>query len=84
MFTGKFPFDGSDSNVSTIAKILEAKHPPLRQVETSLPGELERIIDKCLQKDPDNDRYQDTRDLVVDLLELYAASSTAGSLPRIR
>ena len=68
MFTGKFPFDGSD-NVSTIAKILETRQTPIRQVEASLPPELERIIDKCLQKDP-NDRYQDTRDLVVDLRSL--------------
>ena len=68
MFTGKFPFDGSD-NVSTIAKILESRQAPIRQIEASLPPELERIIDKCLQKDP-NDRYQDTRDLVVDLRTL--------------
>ena len=68
MFTGKLPFDGGD-RVSTIAKILEAKQIPIRQVTDTLPPELERIIDKCLQKNP-NDRYQDTRDLVVDLRSL--------------
>ena len=68
MFTGEFPFEGPDK-VSTLAKILEAKHTPPRQKNESLPSELDRIIDKCLQKDP-NDRYQDTRDLVVDLRSL--------------
>ncbi len=68
MFTGEFPFAGSDP-VSTIAKILEARQPSIRQTDENLPGELDRIIDKCLQKDAD-DRYQDTRDLVVDLRSL--------------
>ncbi len=68
MVTGEFPFAGSDP-VSTIAKIIEGRQPPLRKHDENLPLELERIIDKCLQKDPD-DRYQDTRDLVVDLRSL--------------
>lgn len=68
MFTGVFPFDGPDK-VSILAKILEAKHTPVRQKNEAIPTELERIIDKCLQKDA-NDRYQDTRDLVVDLRSL--------------
>ncbi len=68
MFTGEFPFSGSDP-VSTIAKILESRQEPLRLKNEELPPELDRIIDKCLQKDPD-DRYQDTRDLVVDLRNL--------------
>jgi len=68
MFTGEYPFEGSDK-VSTLAKILEAKHAPLRLKNESVPPELERIADKCLRKDP-GDRYQDTRDLVVDLRSL--------------
>jgi len=68
MFSGEFPFDGKD-RVSTLAKILESRHIPVRQKNESLPAEVDRIIEKCLQKDP-NDRYQDTRDLVVDLRSL--------------
>ena len=68
MFTREFPFEGPD-RVSVLAKILEAKHTPVRQKNEAIPAELERIIDKCLQKDA-NDRYQDTRDLVVDLRSL--------------
>ena len=68
MFAGVSPFEGSDK-VSVLAKILEGRQEPLRRKNESVPAELERIIDKCLQKDP-NDRYQDTRDLVVDLRSL--------------
>jgi serine/threonine protein kinase/predicted Zn-dependent protease len=68
MFTSAFPFEGKD-RVSTIAKILEAPHQSIRQLDASLPGELERIVNKCLEKDPDN-RYQDTRDLVLDIRNL--------------
>ncbi|MEE8577552.1 MAG: serine/threonine-protein kinase, partial [candidate division Zixibacteria bacterium] len=68
MTTGEFPFSGPTS-VSTLAKILEAKHEPPRLKNANIHPELERIIDKCLRKDP-GDRYQDTRDLVVDLRNL--------------
>ena len=68
MFSGVSPFEGPDK-VSVMAKILEGRQEPLRQKNESIPAELERIIDKCLQKDP-NERYQDTRDLVVDLRSL--------------
>ncbi len=68
IFAGEYPFDGGD-RVSTIAKILESKHAPIRTKNESLPSELERIVDKCLQKNQD-DRYQDARDLAVDLRTL--------------
>ncbi len=68
MTTGQLPFAGS-SPVSTMAKILEARPESPRLKNQNVPSELERIIDKCLQKDP-SDRYQDSRDLVVDLRNL--------------
>jgi tetratricopeptide (TPR) repeat protein/tRNA A-37 threonylcarbamoyl transferase component Bud32 len=77
MTTGESPFEGG-TQVSTLAKILETAPEPPRTRNTEIPAELERIIDKCLQKDA-NDRYQDTRDLVVDLRNLrksYDSGST--------
>jgi len=68
MTTGTPPFEG-DTQVSTLAKILESSPEPPRTKNDQIPPELERIIDKCLQKNPD-DRFQDTRDLVVDLRNL--------------
>ncbi|MCP4703595.1 MAG: serine/threonine protein kinase, partial [candidate division Zixibacteria bacterium] len=52
IFAGEYPFDGGD-RVSTIAKILESRHTPIRDKNETLPPELERIIDKCLQKSSD-------------------------------
>lgn len=68
MATGDSPFE-SDTNVSTMAKILESQPESPRLKNNQVPPELERIIKKCLHKKPD-DRYQDTRDLVVDLRNL--------------
>jgi len=68
MATGEFPFAGQ-SQVTTLAKILESKHEPPRLKNQQIPTELERIIDKCLQKDP-NDRYPSAADLTVDLRNL--------------
>ncbi|MBN4076357.1 tetratricopeptide repeat protein, partial [Gemmatimonas aurantiaca] len=68
MCTGEFPFSGP-TQVSTIAKILETAHAAPSGKNSAIPPELERIINKCLQKSAD-DRYQDTRDLVVDLRDL--------------
>ncbi len=68
MATGEFPFAGQ-TQVSTLAKILETRHDSARLKNDKIPPDLERIIDKCLQKDA-GDRYQDSRDLVVDLRNL--------------
>ena len=68
MATGIVPFSGK-TQMSTLAKILETKHESPTTVNADIPTELERIINKCLQKDA-SDRYQDTRDLVVDLRNL--------------
>lgn len=68
MATGELPFTGS-TQVSILAKILESRPEPPSARNAAVPAELERIIDKCLQKDA-NERYQDTRDLVVDLRRL--------------
>lgn len=68
MFTGELPFTGK-TQVSILARILEKQPEKPSLKNESIPPELERIIDKCLQKDP-NERYQDTRDLVVDLRRL--------------
>ncbi|NNF06599.1 MAG: protein kinase, partial [Candidatus Eisenbacteria bacterium] len=65
---GETPFSGP-TQVSTLAKIIEGTHTALSQRNEATHPELERIVDKCLQKSP-QDRYQDTRDLVVDLRQL--------------
>jgi serine/threonine protein kinase len=62
---GQRPFRG-ETTVQVVAKILEAEPPPLSADRPDLPPDIERIIRRCLQKNPD-DRYNDTRDLLADL-----------------
>src|ERR1051325_4927510 len=68
MATGKQTYSGK-----TAADIRNAvlNLPPVRarQLNPDLPPELERIIDKTLEKNPDR-RYQNASDLRADLLEL--------------
>ena len=58
MLTGKRAFDGS-SQASVIAAILERPAPSVAEVATAA---LDRVLRKCLAKDPD-DRWQTARDL---------------------
>ncbi len=68
MATGEMPF-ASPTQVETMAKILESSFEPPRGKNENIPPELERVITKCLQKDRE-DRYQSSRDLVLDLRNL--------------
>jgi len=75
MASGAHPFSGA-SPPSTIANILTAEPVPLAQRSPVAPAELDRIVRKCLRKKADQ-RYQSTRDLVVDLQNLKHDTSTA-------
>jgi serine/threonine protein kinase len=77
--TGTHPFAG-ETPVSTIANVMTHEPPPLTSANTLHPPELERIARKCLRKSRD-DRYQSTRDLVVDLKDLKHHSSSTSPAP---
>jgi serine/threonine protein kinase len=68
MATGRSPFRGP-SVTDTLSSIVRDQPPPMAQITPGVPNELARIVSKCLEKEP-RDRYQDTRDLVVDLRRL--------------
>jgi serine/threonine protein kinase/Flp pilus assembly protein TadD len=69
MFSNTLPFKGQ-SSIETMHAILHDPPPPLHLHGLAIPqavaGELQRIIEKCLAKDPEA-RYQGMKDLVVDL-----------------
>jgi serine/threonine protein kinase len=73
MLTGKRAFEGT-SPASVIAGIMERPAPSIADVA---PAALDRVLRKCLAKDPDN-RWQTARDLK-DELEWIANAPAAGS-----
>lgn len=74
MITGMPPFHGP-TPTSTIADIIHTEPPSAASVNPETPSSVQWILDKCLEKNPDS-RYQDTRDLVVDLHHLYPDTGT--------
>lgn len=72
MVTGRVPFDGANSQ-ETLAKILTAQPEAMARFNYEVPAELDRIVRKCLEKDPD-ERYQSAREVVLDLKALSKPS----------
>ena len=78
MFTGRRAFP-AETKISTLSAILHQEPTPPTQVLAGLPRELERIILRCLRKDPDY-RFQHMEDLKVALRELQGETES-GRLP---
>ena len=68
MLTGQGPFV-KPTKSDIIAAILQETPPPLAQLRNDIPPELQRIVNKALQKDKES-RYQTSKDLLLDLKSL--------------
>ena len=79
MVTGKKAFAGR-SPVETLQLIVHEEPPPLGEVSPQLPADLERIIKKCLIKEPAQ-RAQNANDLAVDLRMLLTDVETGAAIP---
>ncbi len=73
MATGERPFR-EDIATRLIDAILHQAPTTPRAINARVPPELERIILKCLEKNPEN-RYQSAKELGVDLRRLRGATS---------
>jgi serine/threonine protein kinase len=62
MLTGRRPFAG-DTKLSTLAAIVNQEAQPVKQVVEGLPAELDRVVTRCLRKDPAR-RFQTMADLM--------------------
>ena len=62
------PFEGLSAS-DVVASILRTEPVPLQRFSANLPGELERIVRKALQKDPD-ERYHLAKEMAIDLKNL--------------
>jgi eukaryotic-like serine/threonine-protein kinase len=74
MATGRQAFRG-DTKMSTLAAVLNKEPSALREVTVDAPRELERIVNRCLRKDP-NRRFQNMSDVAVALGELKEESES--------
>jgi eukaryotic-like serine/threonine-protein kinase len=77
MATGSLPFRGESSGVIFKA-ILDAAPTPALRLNPDLSAEVERIIDKCLEKDR-NLRYQHASEMRADLQRLRRNTETVRS-----
>jgi Tol biopolymer transport system component len=76
MATGKRAFEGK-SQASLIASILKETPQPISSITNVAPPALDRIVMRCLEKDPE-DRYQTARDVLLELKWVGDAGSKAG------
>ena len=87
MATGQQPFQGNTTAV-VFHSILSQTQPPLTGQRSALPGQLDAIINKALEKDRDV-RYQHTSELQADLKRLKRdidarRSASVAAVPEIR
>lgn len=82
MSTGRKPFSGATAT-ETIENIRHSPPEAIARFNYEIPAELERIIRKCLEKDPDY-RYQSARELMIDLqnLKRFLESGSTATISR--
>lgn len=74
MLTGHKAF-GRDSQMKTLAAVLNEEPKPASSAQFAVPAELERVITRCLRKDPQR-RWQTMSDLKVALQDLKEDSES--------
>ena len=79
MATGRKAFEAT-SQTSLVAAILGAEPPAISALQPLSPPALDRVVKKCLAKDPD-ERWQTARDLADALKWISQDSSQVASSP---
>jgi eukaryotic-like serine/threonine-protein kinase len=91
--TNQKPFKG-DSLIDSLHKIIYSQPQPIRELNLNAPAELQRIVRKCMAKDP-AERFQSIKDIAIDLRDLvreydvqptvsglYVSPTPSGSQPQ--
>ncbi len=68
LVAGRPPFEGLSTN-DVVASILRTEPVPLQRFSPDVPNELQRIVRKTLQKDPE-ERYHLAKEIAIDLKNL--------------
>ena len=76
MATGRKAFEGK-SRTSLIAAIVSSQPPSVSAVAPLSPPGFDHVVQKCLEKDPD-DRWQSARDVAAELEWVSGEGSRAG------
>lgn len=66
--TGKKPFEG-DSVIKSLHMVLYEPAPAITEFNPSAPSDLQRILRRCLAKDPE-ERYQSIKEVAIELKTL--------------
>jgi eukaryotic-like serine/threonine-protein kinase len=66
--TGHMAFPGTDA-IDSLNKIIRETPAPVHTFRPDLPAELQKIVRRCLEKEPD-ERYQSIKDVAIELKEL--------------
>jgi serine/threonine-protein kinase len=75
LFTGRLPFT-ADTVMAVVLKHIQEPPPPPRTVNPRVPVELEAVILRCLEKEPDK-RYRDVEAILEDLTTVSSKAEAA-------
>ncbi len=81
MLSGRNPY-AHENTAETISAILASNPPLLRASETKIPRELDRVVQRCIQKEKEK-RYQSAGDFLFDLETAAAALDRPNPLRRL-
>src|SRR3990172_4316718 len=78
MATGRKAFEGK-SSASVLGAIMVSEPPPISSLQPMTPPALDRVVKKCLRKDPE-ERWQSARDVTDELK--WIAEGGSHAVPR--
>jgi serine/threonine protein kinase/Tol biopolymer transport system component len=81
MITAKKAFDGP-TQANLIGAILRDDPPPIIEIVPDVPVSVDRVIARCLAKDPD-DRWQTANDLLFELRSITSPAAAGVRRPRV-
>ena len=81
MASGKRAFERS-TGAETLTAIIREEAEPLGRLAASVPGPFRWLVERCLQKDPE-ERYASTRDLARDLKSIREHLSDSASVAAV-
>jgi Tol biopolymer transport system component len=79
MATGRRAFEGTTA-ATVMGAVLHIDPPPVSSLQPMAPPALDRIVMRCLAKDPD-DRWQSARDLMLELKWIAGSKTDAPIAP---